>query len=330
MKTDNSRLIRADTIKADPIRFQFRQTKGPRGVCGRLSGVTEWRPEYCGVCLVWEDFDGQLFVVDGHHRRDLALKIMRNTGKPIWLRCMVYRWDKVDAREAARLGAMKNVAEGQAGAMEIARLLRNSLEPADLRGRVPTRSAAYQDGTALATLEDSAWSVVLGSDIDPAHAAEVARAFPGDAARQYAAISYLARNPAGSRSAARNFAEQVKGATFEASDNLFGDDGAFAELERRAAIVTAAQSRLRNARSAFGNAVRNADKLVKVGNTLTTETNTDMHKLAAWLANELPRLAAFPGPTSNALGVAVDLVGRGTPITDAVDLFIEELFGLAA
>lgn len=327
MKTDNTRLIRADVLRVDPLRFQFRTGSNHHGDSGRLSGVTEWQPEYAGILLVWEDFGGDLYVVDGHHRHALAMRVFRRTGTPLWVRCRVYRWNTVDEAQARRMGALRNIAEGNADALDIARLLRNGMTAEDLKGRVPQRSPVY-DGKALATLEPVAWSLVLNSDVDPSHAAEVARAFPGDAARQYGAISYLARNPAGSKTAARNFVDQLRAATFDQTENLFGDDGRFREIELRAEILTAAQSRLRNARAAFGNAVRNADRLQDAGNILADDTNADMHKRASELAADLPRLTAFPGAASDALTRAVYAVGEGGIVTNAVDGFIGDLFTL--
>ena len=71
-----------------------------------LHGVKNWNPESAGVISVWRDPEnGKTFVVNGHHRLDLAnrLGVEKVTARYI---------DAPDAATARMKGAITNIAEG--------------------------------------------------------------------------------------------------------------------------------------------------------------------------------------------------------------------------
>jgi hypothetical protein len=115
-------------IKADPVRFQYkRDTGGAAGVGDELKGIKKYDPELGGVLSVWRDpEDGQTYVVNGHHRLDLAMR----AGAP----SVAVRYLGAETASQARLkGAMINIAEGRGTAIDAAKIFRdNGMSPADL------------------------------------------------------------------------------------------------------------------------------------------------------------------------------------------------------
>ena len=115
----------------DPPRFQFRLSGGADGTSGRLEGCPSFRLELCGALLAWIDpADGSgPWLVDGHHRRALAIA----DGAPLVPVLLV---EAADAAEARALGALANVANGNATAQDLCRLLRDQgLNPKTLARR---------------------------------------------------------------------------------------------------------------------------------------------------------------------------------------------------
>lgn len=324
---DFTRLIRADRLKVDPLRFQFRTGANGQGDCGRLEGVDTWVPEYAGVCIVYRDWWGDEWIVDGHHRRALAMRLQKRTGRRISLRCRVYEEARgVTAEEVRIRAALKNLAEGHADALDIAKLLRNGLDLDDLRGKVPSRSAAMIDGKALAGLGGVAWSILMQSDIDPSHAAEIARTFPDNKSRQYAAMIVLRNNPQASKTAARLLIQQLRTAKLKPHDEgaLFDLGGLFAEdlLSIKTRILEAALTRLKSERAAFGNAVRNENKLSEAGNVLAADVNRRHREIAGRLATTLAAQASYAGPVADMLTDAARAVAEGGDEAEAVDRFL--------
>lgn len=325
---DGTRPILASRLETDPARFQFRTGTDAKGDCGRLAGVEKWEPEYAGICIAWRDWTGQEWIVDGHHRLALAKRIMAQTGKRIFLRCRVYEEARgITAQDVMRRAALKNVAEGSATAVDVARLIRTGIPSDDLKGKLPAQSVAMQDGRALASLGSAAWGLFLQSDVDPAHAAEVARVFAGDPARQHAAVAVLMRHPQATKSAAKAMVAQLKGATYRRDESSLFDFGAFVNdtLTARTDVLVEAERLLRSQRAAFGNAIRNADRLRAVGNDLTDDANREEHHKAVALAQDLYRLTAFPGRASDLLQEAAEYVVAGEPAEDAARWFVEQM-----
>jgi hypothetical protein len=85
-----------------------------------LHGVKNWNPESAGVISVWRDpANGKTFVVNGHHRLDLAnrLGVEKVTARYI---------DAPDAATARMKGAITNIAEGRGTPIDAAKVFRES------------------------------------------------------------------------------------------------------------------------------------------------------------------------------------------------------------
>lgn len=149
------------SVSVDPARFQFRAATAEAGTCGRLKGCERFNPALAGALLVWRS-EGQTHLIDGHHRLELA---RRSGVEAVAVLAIEARTD----REARLTGAMANLAAGQAGAIELARLLRDdpSLKPWDLvagygikRNTRPLTDAATLRALSPALFTDAAIGLI--------------------------------------------------------------------------------------------------------------------------------------------------------------------------
>ena len=144
--------LRPADIEADPARFQFKLgTDRVTGVGEELKSVT-WNPELAGVIAVWRDpADGKDYVVNGHHRLDLA---KRSGAKEIAVRYLT----AATAEEARAKGALINIAEGRGTAVDAAKFLRDT-------GRTPDDLSKVGISLKGAVARDAADLVRLDADL---------------------------------------------------------------------------------------------------------------------------------------------------------------------
>lgn len=97
--------LRAGQIRADPERFQFRSAVDAEGVTeGATLDAASFDPAKAGMLLVWHDpAKGQAFVVDGHHRLELAKRAGYSGPLDVFL------IDAESAPEARVFGHLANV-----------------------------------------------------------------------------------------------------------------------------------------------------------------------------------------------------------------------------
>lgn len=154
--------MHVDQLKADPDRFQYKISGiDPKtGTTKELKEVKQYNPLFGGQILVWEDpDDGQPYVVNGHHRYELA---SRSPESDEWQGEMsVYFVDAGSAQEAKALGALANIAEGRGTAVDAANFLRNwspgdpdkAIEDMKQKG-VSLKGRVAADGAVLAGVSD--------------------------------------------------------------------------------------------------------------------------------------------------------------------------------
>src|SRR5690606_4951558 len=145
-------------IRVDPKRFQFKLDTDPEtGAGAELKSVKKFDPVLAGVIQVWRDpADGQVYVVNGHHRLELARRLGE---KEILVRFI----DARDAGEARLIGAMTNIAEGRGTAIDAAKIFREQrITPEELERRgISLRGAIARDGMALANLPQKLFDDVV-------------------------------------------------------------------------------------------------------------------------------------------------------------------------
>ena len=111
--------VNVDDLQIDPERFQFKENKNKKGVVVPLNG--EFDQQTARPLFVWEDKNGKQFVVEGHHRLDLA---KRNDVK----RVLAYVHKETDGKSAEwarRRGVIMNIRDGQGSVRDYAEFFRN-------------------------------------------------------------------------------------------------------------------------------------------------------------------------------------------------------------
>jgi hypothetical protein len=121
------------TLSIDPERFQFKGGVTEKGVVAGEQLEGDYNPLAGGVLLVWEDKSGKRFVVNGHHRFDLAKrKNVENVNAQI-----VREADGITVAKAKALGAELNILEGQGSVDDYTKFFRHTeinKEQAEKRG----------------------------------------------------------------------------------------------------------------------------------------------------------------------------------------------------
>jgi len=119
--------MRVADLSLDPNRFQYKLKTDAAGVTDTLKGL-KWDPDLAQLIQVWRDPEnGKTYVVNGHHRFDLA---RANGLSKVEVRML----DAPTAEKARSIGAHQNIAGGQGTALDAAKYMRDSkLKPEGLR-----------------------------------------------------------------------------------------------------------------------------------------------------------------------------------------------------
>jgi hypothetical protein len=157
-------------IHFDPDRFQYKLgAQGQHGVTEALGDVKAWNPKLAGIVSVWRDpKDGKTYVVNGHHRIDLAKKL--DVG-----RVKVQYLDSPDATSARAEGALVNIAEGRGTPVDAAKFFRDAgftPEQAKAEG-VSLKEHTARQGLAMSHLDDRIFRRVVDGEMTPNRAAIV-------------------------------------------------------------------------------------------------------------------------------------------------------------
>ncbi len=150
-------------MSADPSRFQYKVSGiGSEGVTEELKEVSQFRPEFAGQLLVWHDpQDGKSYVVNGHHRFELAKRSGYEGQIPAYL------IDVKNEKEARAMGALANIAEGRGTAIDAAKFFRESGFGIDeLKGQgVSMKGKMADQGVSLSKLSDNAFRAMVSGQL---------------------------------------------------------------------------------------------------------------------------------------------------------------------
>lgn len=199
-----SAVVPTDSLALDPARFQFKMQVNAEGVTKELDKVQKFDPELAGVIAVWSEPEtGKVWVVNGHHRYNLAKRLGYPNLAVIYL-------DAKDAREARAKGALINIAEGRGTALDAAKFLRDSGKtPADLyKLGVSPDGALMRDADTLTRLNDAAFDRLARGGLDQETALAVAR-HVSDPVRQEKLFKLIDRQRAAGRDFTRRHLEEM-------------------------------------------------------------------------------------------------------------------------
>jgi diguanylate cyclase (GGDEF)-like protein len=321
-----STIVRVPTaeIQADPARFQFKSL-GSEGVSGELKGVQRFNEQLAGVVSVWKDpADGRLYVVNGHHRLELAQRL----GQPT----LNVQFIDAPTAEAARAeGAVINIAEGRGTAVDAAKVMRDmGATPADLleaRG-VSVRGDLARDGLALSRLTPDVFDQVATAKVPQGWGVAIGSLLE-DPVLQREALT-AARN-AGTRlsqAEVTELARQVRDAGTEplTQETLFGTESERHSLfAQKAQLAAAVKRRLASDKRLFGyvsNAAR-AQELGRAGETqIDVAAARGLAEGSARGAEVFDRLYTRAGAMSEIVNQGARRIAHGEkPSVVAADLY---------
>lgn len=166
--------IPVSQLRVDPTRFQFKIKVNAQGVTDEFKKVAVWNPDFAGVLAVWRDpADMQTYVVNGHHRYELAARLNVDT--------LAIRYiEAADAKTARAKGALINIAEGRGTAVDAAKFMRDTGQTVEdfkavgvsLSGRVAA------EAIVLRTLSDETFGRIVRGSLDADTAVAVAKELP--------------------------------------------------------------------------------------------------------------------------------------------------------
>jgi hypothetical protein len=182
-------------ISVDPPRFQFKADVGQRGVSDKLKDARVYDDEQGGTLAVWRDpADGKTYVVNGHHRLDLANRLNAPEVTVRYLRANT-------AQEARLKGAIINIGEDQGSSLDAAKVFRDSGKSVEelandglvMKGRIAN------EGLGISKLAPPIFNDVVSGDLSPVRGAVIGNGVPGHADQQALYDLIQQREKAGKR-----------------------------------------------------------------------------------------------------------------------------------
>lgn len=306
--------LKTDLIHFDPERFQYKlAAQGSHGVTDALHGVKKWDPELGGVLQVWKDpANGKTFVVNGHHRLDLAKKLGAEKVATRFI-------EAKNAHEARAKGAITNIAEGRGSSTDAAKFFRDTgLSRADLEGRgVPMREKVATEGLALSNLHDPIFHKVVNGEMTPARGAIIGDGLTHP--QQASVLKMLGRLPAARQPTDKVLHAMVSHArhgpvTKQTTHDLFGSNEEDVSLAlHRAEADTHIKDRLGREKRVFGTVAKekNATDLQRGGNVIDAAASGQISDAASQNLATFDLLKHRSGPVSKLLNEAATRIHKG-------------------
>ena len=260
-------------LQIDPQQFQFKSR------ADKVTGVDEsnkiggtWDPKTAGNLYVWEDQDGKKFVVNGHHRFDLARKNNVENVNAIIDR----EADGVTAEQARRNGILINIRDEQGDVRDYAEFVRqeNMDENTAEKEGILSRSKGRQGYTIGRYAGNTLYSAYRNGEIPDGKAAEIANIARGDEAIEAVGIKEKELNAEELRQLL-NALKALERPKTEQGD-LFGFDESALELEK--SLSKQAAKHIREIRETV-NAARDAIKNPVAARKLGVNVGKDAEKL---------------------------------------------------
>lgn len=319
-------MLRPGDLKVDPERFQYKES-GDRGVTGALSGVTRWEPALANPITAWQSADGDMFVVNGHQRHDLATRAEAAGQTDVQIPTRIFREQDGYTPDFMRvLGAYQNIAEGSGTPIDAAKVLRgkDAIPTEMVLPQLPPRSQMVQQAQSLAKLSPNAFGMVENGVVSPSYAATVGDLIT-DPHQQETALSILARADPANVNQARMIVQDVRNSGFltQTQQGLFGEE-AFAKslVPERAKVLDGSMQVLRRTKGLYKAAVEGEEELTSAGNQLNTEANAQAKTANERLLDIIQREATNRGPISDALSAAARDLADGKPRSTVQSQFL--------
>lgn len=339
-KAADIKVVPVNKINVDPDRFQFRYDRGNEGGATRKLTGTEYNPLLAGTILLWEDEHNDLYVVNGHHRVDLA----KDSGiNEMDARILSHRNHTAD--EARALGAMVNIAEDNATSIDVAKLIRDTgVSETDFNEvGIRANSKIAKDGIALSKLNDWIFTQVATRGIAIERAVIIGRELgdnPDGQNQMIAAIGKIeSKGQAVTNDVLTELIAEVKGTAREefTEMTLFGEETFTKNYSlERAELVSYVKRQLRDRVSLLKNVSKNKNAAIlqELGNNIAIDDNVKEMNTADQALWIMDATLNYKGTKTNELFNAlakeyasVDPMNRGKVKKQALDQLITLMEG---
>lgn len=265
MKVGDVVQVPTETINVDPGRFQFKTGISKKtGVVEGEELQGDWDPLAAGIVLLWEDKAGKLWVVNGHHRADLA----KRKHVPSMTARIVRESDGVSEGKARAMGAKLNILEGQGKVEDYADFFRASeiSESEATREGLLARAKGKTGFLVGRFASDDVWAGYRGRKISAEKAAAIADIGRGDDRLQAAGLNKAKNMSADELRHFLGALKHYKPTPKARQGDLFGfDDSAILEAEKISKAVSEITSTLKDRLLAVQGALKRPETAKKMG-----------------------------------------------------------------
>lgn len=252
-----------DQIKASKDVPQFKGDANEKGIVQELQG-TEYRRVPMNAVILWERNNGDLEIITGRHRLDLA----RRLGEKTIPSQIVKESEGFDRQKALTFDAEQNILDNQGTEKDYANYFRNTEiteDEARLRGLLRGTKATSSWVLGKNATDQTFNAYFRTGEVNFKQAVAVSKAAPNDERLQLAGRSFVTKNPRATETEVENFVHAlslVKDVPRQEQGDLFGfDDSAIRTAEMQAKKAAAIIGRLRRDSSNINAAIRGEGKL---------------------------------------------------------------------
>ena len=283
VNSSNVKSVGVGSINTDPTRFQFKEnTDTKTGASNKLKGTDKWDNQLSNAVTLWQDKSNKLWVVNGHHRLELAKrnKVGRIDAK------ILKESDGITDKMAREIGALQNISENQGSPKDIAQVFRDgnySLDTIKSKGLSNTDKSVMQ-GYHIAQLNDRLWMHIVNKTLDDTQGSIIGEALPKgnklNEANQNAIYDYIQKENGITNSELKEFIDMVKASASGLTENntaqtgLFGDTFNFgSNAINKVKLIAKLKQSLVSDKNAFAKVINKSGRLEQTGNILNKEGN---------------------------------------------------------
>jgi len=299
-----------------PNRFQYKIIHGSTGSTGSLREIKLWDNNLAGLVLVWLDpDDGLTYVINGHNRLTLALKLGIES---LWVRYI----NADNAIQARAIGALANIADDKGTAIDAAKFFRDmAYSAANLPKNIDLTKTVCSQGLAISNLCDELFMQLVNGDISTSIAVAIGDNLP-DKALQLDLWELLKTRKNVTADLITELCQVVTNAKKSHSDNcvtLFNLDSFMASNAIYLAELQAyIKQRLSRDRRLFRTVAksRNASELSRGNNQIDTDTSAKIASESDYILRTFDELKAYRNSVTQLLNEFADRLMNGENCKD--------------
>jgi hypothetical protein len=311
-------IVSTSELNLDPKRFQFKMGTDDSGVTNQFKDTQKFNPDLAGVISTWTDpADGKTYVVNGHHRVELA----QRTGEPTML---VRKLQASTAENARAQGALINIAEGRGTAVDAAKFFRDSGLTADDLGKegVPISESKVSDGMALSKLDPSIFNKVATGQMPEQRGIAIGNA-TSDPVQQEAIVKLIEKQEAKGRKVNNDTVAELSRFVANSGNKTIEQGGLFGANQEihslaldKAEISSFIKQQIAKEKRVFGSVATpgKAEALGQVeGQSIQAGKNAEISQQASQALELFDKMSVTKGPVDDILESAAK--GRASGYT---------------